>query len=80
MFVREKRLTTLIEKARAALEKHTRFSSWGATAGETELRANVTWPHDDRRRADLNIFFVHSPASASDMRFSSRDYALGPSS
>jgi hypothetical protein len=62
MFVQEKGLTEIIEKARAALEEHTQFVAWTDAAGETELRAVVSWPGDERRHADLNAFFVHTPA------------------
>jgi hypothetical protein len=62
MFVREKGLTEIIEKARAALEVHSQFVNWTVAAGETELRAIVSWLGDERRRADLNVFFVQTPA------------------
>jgi hypothetical protein len=62
VFVREKGLTEIIEKAREALGAHRQFVSWRDTASETELRATVSWPGDDRRHADLNVFFVHTPA------------------
>lgn len=62
MFVREKNLTSVIEKAREVLEAHTQFVEWGQAATEIELRATVSWPGDDRRHADLNVFFVHTPA------------------
>ncbi len=61
MFVREKNLTSVIEKARGVLEAHAQFVGWGQAATETELRATVSWPGDDRRDADLNVFFVHTP-------------------
>jgi hypothetical protein len=62
VFVREKGLTQILEKGREALAAHRQFVSWRDTAGETELRATVSWPGDDRRHADLNVFFVHTPA------------------
>jgi len=61
MFVRENDLTALVEKAREALEGHAQFVSWTEAADETELRAAMSWPGDERRRADLNVFFVHTP-------------------
>jgi hypothetical protein len=61
MFVREKDLTAVVEKAREAVEQHAQFVEWRDSAGETELRAIVSWPGDDRRYADLNVFFVHTP-------------------
>jgi hypothetical protein len=61
MFVREKNLTSVIEKAGRVLEAHPQFVEWGQAATETELRATVRWPGDDRRHADLNAFFAHTP-------------------
>jgi hypothetical protein len=58
MFVRKRNLTAIIEKAREALAEHERFMRWRQAANETELRAVVSWPGDDRRHADLNVFFV----------------------
>jgi hypothetical protein len=62
VFVRGKGLTEIIEKAREALADHPQFVSWRDAAGETELRAVVGWPGDARRHAELNVFFVHTPA------------------
>jgi hypothetical protein len=42
------------------LEQHAQFVHWKA-AEETELRAEMGWPGDRARRADLNVFLVHSP-------------------
>ncbi len=61
MFVREKGLTGLVERAREALGEHDQFVEWGQAVGETELRATMSWPGDERRHADLNVFFVHLP-------------------
>jgi hypothetical protein len=61
MFVRERDLTAIIEKAGDALAGHERFVEWRNAANETELRAVMSWPGDDRRHADLNIFFVPTP-------------------
>lgn len=61
VFVREKDLTTVVEKAREALGAHDQFVAWGKATGETELRATMSWPGDERRHADLNVFFVHTP-------------------
>jgi hypothetical protein len=51
------------------LEEHwprTRSSARGRTPGEeTELRATMHWPGDEERRADLNVFFVHTPQTKS---------------
>jgi hypothetical protein len=61
MFVREKSLTGVVEKAREALAEHEQFVGWREAADETELRATMSWPGDERRHADLNMFFVHVP-------------------
>lgn len=61
MFVREKGLTAVVEKAREVLGAHEQFVDWRDSAGETELRATMSWPGDQRRHADLNVFFVHVP-------------------
>jgi hypothetical protein len=61
MFVREKDLTSVVEKARAALESHAQFVALRHAASEIELRATMSWPGDERRHADLNVFFVHVP-------------------
>jgi hypothetical protein len=61
MFVRESGLTDIIEKARDALPAHERFVRWDDAANETELRAGMRWPGDDRRHADLNVFFALVP-------------------
>ena len=58
MFVRERGLTDVIEKAREVLAAHERFVRWGDAANETELRAVMSWPGDERRHAELNVFFV----------------------
>jgi hypothetical protein len=51
----------VVEKGREALADHEQFLSWRDAASETELRAVVSWPGDERRHADLNVFFVHTP-------------------
>ncbi len=33
-------------------------TSWDLTS---ELRASVSWPGDEERHADLNVFFFHTP-------------------
>jgi hypothetical protein len=62
MFVRERGLTSIIERAREALAEHEQFVEWQQASGETELRATVSWPGDERRHAELNVFFIHPPA------------------
>lgn len=61
MFVREKGLTAILNKAKTTLAEHPQFVSWNEPASETELRAEMSWPGDPERRADLNVFFVHTP-------------------
>lgn len=61
MFVRERDLTAIIERGRAALEAHPQFVEWQPAAEETELPATVCWKGDDRRHADLNVFFISTP-------------------
>lgn len=65
MFVREKGLTGIIEKANATLSGHPQFVGWKDAAEETELRTTMHWPGDEQRLADLNVFFVHTPRSKS---------------
>jgi hypothetical protein len=61
MFVGEKNLSDIIVKARDALADHAQFESLGDADNEQELRATMRWPGDDRRHAQLNVFFVHIP-------------------
>ena len=61
MFVSKKGLTAVVEKAQEALAEHEQFVEWRKAAEETELRATMSWPGDERRHADLNVFFVHVP-------------------
>ena len=62
MFVRERDVTTIVERARTALAEHPQFVESGKAASETELRATVSWSGDARRHADLNVFFISTPA------------------
>jgi hypothetical protein len=62
MFVRERDLTAIIEKARAELEAYPQFVQWQEPGIESELRATVNWQGDEQRLADLTVFFVHTPA------------------
>jgi hypothetical protein len=63
-FVREKNLTTILENAKQALLEHPQFAELRDSVSETELRARMTWPGDDRRQADLNIFLFQIAPSA----------------
>lgn len=60
VFVREH--GTIIERGRTALEAHPQFVSSERAANETELRAVMNWAGDERRRADLHVFFISTPA------------------
>ena len=61
MFVKEKGLTEIVEKARETLASHAQFVSWKGEARVNELRATMKWPGDEARHADLNVFLVHTP-------------------
>jgi hypothetical protein len=61
VFVREKGLTAILRKAKATLEEHPQFVASREAASETELRATISWPGDEERLAELNVFFVHTP-------------------
>jgi hypothetical protein len=65
MFVREKGLTAILKKAKTTMARHPQFVSWKDAASETELRATMRWPGDEERRAELNVFFVHTPQANS---------------
>jgi hypothetical protein len=52
----------IIDKAGAALADHDQFESFGHADNPQEVRATMRWPGDDRRHAQLNVFFVHIPA------------------
>lgn len=61
MFVREKGLTEIIEKARVALAEHPQFIDARPGEDETGLRARMSWPGDDQRVVDLGVRFIHTP-------------------
>jgi hypothetical protein len=61
VFVKEKGLTTIVERARDALSSHHTFVGWKAAGTDTELRCAVSWSGDDRRHADLAVFLIHTP-------------------
>jgi len=61
MFVREPDLTALIDKARDALAAHPQFIEWDETPQELELRAVMSWPGDERRRATLTVYLSSTP-------------------
>lgn len=60
IFVREKNLTLVVEKAHKALEAHSRFRRAASTGQETELRATMAWPGDDLRLVTLHVVFVQT--------------------
>jgi len=62
VFVREKGLSTIVEKARAAVEEHPSLGWWKQASEDVELRAEMHWPGDVERLADLNVFLVHTPS------------------
>ncbi|MGH2852630.1 MAG: hypothetical protein ACRDLF_00340 [Solirubrobacteraceae bacterium] len=64
MFVREKNLTSIVEKAQETLAGHERFVELSESVSETELRAKMSWLGDEQRHADLNVFFVSVPTDA----------------
>jgi hypothetical protein len=64
MFVRERDLSTIIERGRVVLEAHPQFVAWRITKDEQELGATVSGLGAARRHADLNVFFIHVPESS----------------
>jgi hypothetical protein len=44
------------DDAEETLEQDPQFVRWKGAAEETELRAEISWPGDPERRADLNAF------------------------
>jgi hypothetical protein len=52
-----------LERGRAAPADHEQFVDWGMAASEAELRAIVNWKGDDRRHANLTVFFISTPAT-----------------
>lgn len=62
VFVREKGLSAIIEKARATVEQHPSFGLWKQAGEDVELRAQMHWPGDAERSADLNVFLAHTPS------------------
>jgi hypothetical protein len=63
MFVGQKNLSDIIDKGREALAAHDQFEACGDADNQQELRATMRWPGDDRRYAQLNVFFVHVPTA-----------------
>jgi hypothetical protein len=58
MFVRSQGFSEVVEKGREVLGSHPRFLDWRDAGSESELRAIVQSARDERRHADLNVFFV----------------------
>lgn len=58
VFVRNQGFSEVVEKGREALGNHPLFLNWGDSASGTELRAVVRSARDERRHADLNVFFI----------------------
>jgi hypothetical protein len=61
VFVRQKAMAPIIEKARSVLARQTTFGEW-REAGGGELCCTMGWPGDADSRADLAVFFVHLAA------------------
>lgn len=61
MFVREKKLSAIIDKAKSALAEHTEFVAFDERGEETELRCTMRWPGDPDRHATLHVSFFHLP-------------------
>ena len=61
VFVREKNLSAIIDKAKAALAEHTEFVAFDEQEEETELRCEMRWPGDPDRHATLHVSFFHLP-------------------
>ena len=62
-FVRQADIRSVVAKGRVALEAHDAFKGWRETSEEGEFRAEIVWPDDPARRADLAMYFVHLPRS-----------------
>lgn len=60
-FVRQPDMGVVQEKARAAVEAHDAFKAWRGESEEGELRAEIVWPDDPGRKADLAMYLVHLP-------------------
>lgn len=58
MFVRNQGFSDVVEKGREQLDKHPLFLEWRPAGSPSELRAVVKSARDERRHADLNVFFV----------------------
>ena len=62
VFVREKGLTNVINKAKEALQNEDNFVEWRDPLGEAELLCGMHWPGDKERPVAMNVSFVHLPA------------------
>ncbi len=61
VFVREKNLSAIMDKARVALAEHTEFVTFDEQGEETELRCEMRWPGDPDRHATLHVSLFHLP-------------------
>jgi hypothetical protein len=58
-YVKEKNLTSIVEKARAELQGRPEFVSWEQSPPDGEFRCRVRWPDDPDRQATLTVLFFH---------------------
>jgi hypothetical protein len=61
VFVRQENLTAIVEKAREVLAGRETFVSFAAEVDDSELRCQLTWPGDPKRKATLSVCFFHLP-------------------
>jgi len=59
IYVKEKNPSSIIEKARAEMERRPEFTSWDGPARDGGFRSRVRWPDDPKREAILTALFFH---------------------
>jgi hypothetical protein len=62
IWVKLAELSQVIEKTRAAIEKHPAFKRWIEPQPEGELRAKISLAGDEEREAHLHVFLFHTPS------------------
>lgn len=62
VFIETRGFAEQVEKARSALENHSRFGGW-RDAPPGELRAAIAWPAGDQGVGDLRVLFYHLPTT-----------------
>lgn len=66
IFVDAKGFSSIVEKARRALEDHASFVEWESATEEGEMRLRVApSPEDNSRHATLHVFLFHIPEAKS---------------